>query len=1048
MPTKGAPLAPYNLEIPGDNQAWARFQAEAGGQWIGQWNAATGTPKAIFGSGLPIHDWRENTLVEARRHAVQLLSDRADLLGLGTSEFREIIGARMGRTWSFVFDQFFRGLPVIGGRADVRVHMVGRVSFFGSSAVQVPADFGTTPRLDELTARQIAWAQVGELTGVSQPGGERKPQLVIWSDVEAAQAAPFFLAWEIPVSNVDANGGGPIGRYYVDANTGRVLHYTSDKHECGFAGCTIGKGGDHGGVAPHGEHAFINTTGTVMAWTRIGPSATSALVNIPLAGVEVNVPGIGVVVTNANGQFTVNINANTSVTVNLNGIHNQLVAGGSAPSVTQTMVPGVPITFQFLTSGASAAQAAHTNTYHYTWLINEYCRAIMGNSPELNTANNVLPTVNIASTCNAYYTNNTINFYAAGGSCNNTGFSSVVNHEWGHGLDDRYGGISQVNGLSEGWGDVCSAYQLDYAIIGEGFFTNGNGIRDANNTRQYPSGSGVHDQGETWMGFAWKFRNRLATTLGNRPNAIAISNDIVLGSIVADATNQADAVTQVFIADDDDGNLNNGTPHSADLIFACNQHSLPYPGGGGPTVPANNECSAAIAVTNGISPTFTSVGSTTSSPAWPCASGGNDVWFRYASAGAGTLTVSTCSQASWDTAIQIFSGTCAGLTSLGCLDDSCGLQTSLAVPVTAGTYYIRVGGFGSATGTFQLDVSGPAGIPASTSNYGAGCYNSSKAFYELFANGTTWDLDNTRMTLVKTGNYYIAQASGNYVAPTGAAQVLTLSDDSFASVTLASAFPFPGGSTTTLEVCSNGFVSAATGNGNAYIATAAAWLASVAPRWGHWTDLNPTAGGQVKFEQIGSISYVTYDGVFQFGTTTPNTFQLQFNRSNGNVTYAWQTMATTGAQARLVGYAAATPNNDLGSRDISATLPGGFRTGEFNLSPLALVSTLPQLGTNLALTTTNYPGNSTLGIQVLSLTQFDPGIDLTSVGAGGCFRYTGLDATNVVIPNAGQSVYNTGIPNNPSLMGLPLKSQTWALAPGANTLGMITSNGVAMVVGI
>ena len=73
--------------------AFARFQAEAGGSWIAQWHPATGTPSAIYGTGLPIADWRENTLAEARRHALRLLAERADLLGLGTSEFREVIGA-------------------------------------------------------------------------------------------------------------------------------------------------------------------------------------------------------------------------------------------------------------------------------------------------------------------------------------------------------------------------------------------------------------------------------------------------------------------------------------------------------------------------------------------------------------------------------------------------------------------------------------------------------------------------------------------------------------------------------------------------------------------------------------------------------------------------------------------------------------------------------------------------------------------------------------------------------------------------------------------
>lgn len=78
------------------------------------------------------------------------------------------------------------------------------------------------------------------------------------------------------------------------------------------------------------------------------------------------------------------------------------------------------------------------------------------------------------------------------------------------------------------------------------------------------------------MGFAWKLRERLAAIFG-RPTAITLSNRIVIGSMVANATNQADAVLEVFIADDNDGDLLNGTPLMDELIAVCALHSQPHP---------------------------------------------------------------------------------------------------------------------------------------------------------------------------------------------------------------------------------------------------------------------------------------------------------------------------------------------------------------------------------------------------------------------------------------------------------------------------------------
>ncbi|MBK8096797.1 MAG: hypothetical protein IPK26_06800 [Planctomycetes bacterium] len=556
-----------------------------GGTWVTEWNAATQTPRSIIGTGIALADWRENTLEEARRHALASLTRFHDLLGLGTSEFREIIGSRMGRSWTFTFDQFFNGLEVIGGRADVRINMRGVIAMLGSCAWQIPVDFRTVPQIGEEVAVASAWAALAETpTGVKQPGIQRKPRLVIWGDEHATEATPVFLAWEVPVSNVNAQGLGKIGRYYIDALTGRVLTYVSDKHECGLVHCSLSEPTTAAPGQPVLETVAmppIPTTVTVMAWTRTGNDGFAALSNVPLVGLVLSVPGIGNVTTDANGQFTIDIAAPVNITVGmLDGTHTLPVHGANQPAGVFAVNPGVNSTIQLLTSASTFNEAAHTTAFWWVQRTNDWCRSILGNTAQLNTADGIDTEVNIASTCNAYYTGNTINFYAAGGGCNNTAFSSVVSHEWGHGLDDRYGGITNVtgDGLSEGWGDILGCYLTDSPILGSGFQTAGVGIRNGNNTTTYPStGAAVHTAGQVWMGFAWRLRERLATSLGNRNQAIAISEDIVISSIAADASDRVAAVREVFIADDDDGNLLNGVPHYNELSGAANDKLLPFP---------------------------------------------------------------------------------------------------------------------------------------------------------------------------------------------------------------------------------------------------------------------------------------------------------------------------------------------------------------------------------------------------------------------------------------------------------------------------------------
>ncbi|HEX6812402.1 MAG TPA: S41 family peptidase [Planctomycetota bacterium] len=79
----------------------------------------------------------------------------------------------------------------------------------------------------------------------------------------------------------------------------------------------------------------------------------------------------------------------------------------------------------------------------------------------------------------------TVNFSEAVSGCSNTANSTIIAHEWGHGLDDRYDGISQIDGLGEGWGDICGMYLLDSPLLGSGYWIAGVPLRNGNKTTQY-----------------------------------------------------------------------------------------------------------------------------------------------------------------------------------------------------------------------------------------------------------------------------------------------------------------------------------------------------------------------------------------------------------------------------------------------------------------------------------------------------------------------------------------------------------------------------------
>jgi hypothetical protein len=88
--------------------------------------------------------------------------------------------------------------------------------------------------------------------------------------------------------------------------------------------------------------------------------------------------------------------------------------------------------------------------------------------------------------------------------------------------------------------------------------------------------------------------------------------------------------------------------------------------------------------------------------------GCNDYFDMILAAG-DTVSLSFCGLATWDTGLSVWSG--AGFGTLeACNDDFCGLQSQLAfVAPAAGTYRMRVGGFGGSNGSYTLQYSATAG---------------------------------------------------------------------------------------------------------------------------------------------------------------------------------------------------------------------------------------------------------------------------------------------------------------------------------------------------
>lgn len=347
----------------------------------------------------------------------------------------------------------------------------------------------------------------------------------------------------------------------------------------------------------------------------------------------------------------------------------------------------------------------------------------------------------------------------------------------------------------------------------------------------------------------------------------------------------------------------------------------------------------------------------------------------------------------------------------------------------------------------------PAGC-ASTTSYGTGCLTVSDSFGEQWPMGS-FDLQNTTWSWLRTGAGYVIVSgiAGTFVTPgPGAVTVAPGLLDGQQQFTLSTPMPIAGGNTTTLNVCTKGFITPAPVGTIDWSPTFAELLAATQTTFACWHDYNHGAvgSGLITYEEVGGIAYATWNGVYSFTTTAPNTFQFQFELATGNVTLVMGSFAGAASVDQIVvGYSVGGPSPGVAPTDLSA-LTGAITVADTFVGPnLALAANgLPSLGNaNFRLDTSAVPNVAPIGILFFGDTQV--GIPLDFIGAPGCSGYTNANLTSLTFPVAFPAAtggISLPIPNSAGLIGLSLTCQSAAFTL-LNQLGLVTSNGLRFTIG-
>ena len=562
-PTGDRPLQPAASSSP--EVLLDAWRDEHGPSWRMRTNRRTGTLEMLYG-GNAAPSFRPDTSEEAQwiELAREWIVRTQDMHGvepdqLTNPRFRYLPLAQGNTTDKITvrFEQSLDGIPVEDGALNVLFDRAGRLLSIHTTAAPTFEDEGVEPAFGGAFGNMIAAQTFADEYGVAPTfeGGER----LVHAWIDDGETRRWELAWECEAM-YEVAGAQPIGQLYtIDAETRQVLKSESTVHNFDVFG-TISSNATPGLTA---DRAANPPTPIPMPRVRVTSSAgtveTDRDGNFSIAGV--NTP-VDLTVTYF-GEFT-NVN-------NDQGADYSITFQNVQPNQQNNLLMN-PNPSEFLTSQANAQ--LHIN------VLRDF---IVDRFPNDDTADfRATANVNLNNSCNAFYNGNSVNFYTSGSGCNNTAFSSVVAHEMGHWLNALYGTGNGSDGMGEGNADVFAMYCYDDPIVGRFFSTNGGIVRTGTNTRQYCGDGnggcygGVHANGEVWMGAAWKIRTNLNNALGNSQGDL-VSDLLFLGWLNSFNQTDIDSLIEIqwLTLDDDDGDINNGTPNYDEIDAGFRQQGFP-----------------------------------------------------------------------------------------------------------------------------------------------------------------------------------------------------------------------------------------------------------------------------------------------------------------------------------------------------------------------------------------------------------------------------------------------------------------------------------------
>jgi Zn-dependent metalloprotease len=610
------------------------FFARNSDAWEVRWDQRGNRPNLIQGAGVPLlpgigngltanklglQAGKEIGMAEVEAQVRSFLAANQELFRVSGADLRlrpegSVNLGKDQQVWFVELQQHYRGIPVEGAVAFFRINN-GNLVQFGTEKIG-DVKVSTLPRIDRAVAIQKALQALGfklsQVSEIVQPGTLKIIPLLTALEQPAerylgkpGEGYRHALVWEVAFRKA---GEPSTYQAWVDAANGNLVQLTD-------------------------LSSFVTATATggIYPTTNTDPEVVRPLPFL-------NVTNGAAKVTNANGEYDYTGAAATStVSGKYIKITDNCGAISLADSTTGNLAFGTSGGTDCTTPGVGGVGNTHSmrSGYYHLTNINRKAASFLPANAWLNGT--LTAKMNVNSTCNAFWDGSTVNFYRSGGGCSNTGeIAAVFLHEWGHGMDTNSGGAASDKGTGEAVGDTFAFLETRNPCIGPNFqpgvncanCTSCTGVRDvaefglggahtiakpsnvASNTGincgryacpyrqlfiipyQGPMGYEGHCESYIASSANWDLAQSLVSYWGvstgwAKMDAIWYKSltpskaayQVASGgkcnpAATVNGCGSSNWYTVFLAADDDDGNLANGTPNACRIWDAYNAHGI------------------------------------------------------------------------------------------------------------------------------------------------------------------------------------------------------------------------------------------------------------------------------------------------------------------------------------------------------------------------------------------------------------------------------------------------------------------------------------------